>query len=60
VEAMGHINFDHAMETDKKGLISFESENKTKFTWNVYKIPINQDIFKWTKKSIKSIYPRLY
>ena len=31
VEAMGHINFDHQMEKDRKGLISIETTKKTTF-----------------------------
>ena len=31
VEAMGHINFDHQMETDRKGLVSFSDSKDTKF-----------------------------
>lgn len=41
VEAMGHINFDHSMENDRKGLVSFEDIKKTKFLWNIYKINVD-------------------
>ena len=36
VEAMGHINFDHSMEKDKKGLISI-SQPHAPLLWNMYK-----------------------
>jgi len=44
---MGHINFDHQMETDRKGLISFSDSRSTKFTWDMYKINIDQNILSW-------------
>lgn len=47
VEAMGHINFDHQMETDKKGLFSFSDTRSTKFEWDIYKINVDEDITKW-------------
>lgn len=58
VEAMGHINFDHGMETDFKGLISFEDSKKNSFRWNIYKINIDKNILSWRKLSDKS-YPSL-
>lgn len=51
VEATGHINFDHQMETDLKGLIDIEDDLFGDFTWNMYKVPLNEDIFKWSKKT---------
>jgi beta-galactosidase len=44
---MGHINFDHQMETDKKGLFFFTDTRSTKFLWDIYKINVNEDITKW-------------
>ena len=38
VEAMGHINFDLPMETDRKGLYFFNDTRATKFEWSMYKI----------------------
>ena len=48
VEAMGHINFDHEMETDRKGAHSI-SDKKNTFYWNIYKIDINNEILDWRK-----------
>ena len=45
---MGHINFDHEMETDRKGAHSI-SDKKNRFYWNIYKIDINNDILDWRK-----------
>ena len=39
------------MEKDRKGLISFSNELGTKFIWDIYKIPIDEQIFKWNKFS---------
>lgn len=58
VEAMGHINFDHGMSTDFKGLIAFEDSKKSSFKWNLYKINIDKNILNWRKLSDKS-YPSL-
>lgn len=41
VQATGHINFDHQMNTDFKGLISINDTEKRTFEWNMYKVPID-------------------
>lgn len=43
VEAMGHINFDQGMNTDKKGLIQFTRVKGTGALndWSVYKLPLS-------------------
>ena len=46
---MGHINFDHAMQTDWKGLTSFSDRNSTKFLWDIYKVNIDNDILNWNR-----------
>lgn len=46
---MGHINFDHAMENDRKGLFFFNDTRATKFLWTMYKINADEQILKWTK-----------
>lgn len=48
VEAMGHINFDHQMETDYKGILDFTDDLGTIFKWNMYKMPVDANILKWT------------
>lgn len=58
VEAMGHINFDHGMQTDFKGLIDFSDKASSKFIWNIYKINIDKDILNWRKIGDKS-FPSL-
>jgi len=59
VEAMGHINFDHQMETDRKGLFFFNDTRSTKFTWNIYKINVDQDILKWRGLNDPRAFPSL-
>ena len=44
---MGHINFDHAMETDRKGLFFINDTRSTKFEWNIYKINVDENILNW-------------
>ena len=51
VEATGHINFDHQMEHDLKGIRDISDDKGTQFEWNVYKVPIDENIFKWNTKS---------
>lgn len=41
VEAMGHINYDKIMEEDYKGLIEFSPIDNEKFSWKMYKVPID-------------------
>ena len=38
---MGHIGFDHGMETDKKGLNAFFDAAGNWYLYNQYIIPIN-------------------
>lgn len=47
VEAMGHINFDHQMENDRKGLASFTDTRSTRFAWDIYKINVDEQILNW-------------
>ena len=49
MEATGHINFDSQMENDFKGLRDFSDDLGTVFQWSLYKIPVNENIFKWSK-----------
>jgi beta-galactosidase len=58
VEAMGHINFDHGMETDYKGLISFKDGKAISFSWNIYTINVDKNISTWRMLSDKS-FPSL-
>mgnify|MGYP001190418720 CR=1 FL=1 len=44
---MGHINFDKQMQTDYKGLIDITDDLGTIFSWNMYKIPIDNKILNW-------------
>ncbi len=52
VEAMGHINFDHGMENDYKGLITF-SAGEYQLTWNIYTIDVDKKILDWRMLSGK-------
>jgi hypothetical protein len=45
---MGHINYAHEMETDYKGLINFTDQYQSIFQWNMYKIPVDNNILNWT------------
>jgi len=49
VEAMGHINFDHQMEHDYKGILDITDDLATNFTWNMYTIPVDSKIMQWNK-----------
>lgn len=40
VEAMGHVNYDHHMEIDRKGILAVKDDIQTEFKWNVYKYPL--------------------
>ena len=48
---MGHINFDHQMENDFKGLLDIDDDLVSHFTWNMYTVPLNENIFKWKNKT---------
>ena len=54
---MGHINFDHGMETDFKGLLSISDKRYT-LNWNMYKINIDEKVLDWRNLSAKS-FPAL-
>jgi hypothetical protein len=41
---MGHINFDHQMETDYKGVVDITDDLGSIFSWNIYKMPIDAKI----------------
>lgn len=41
---MGHINFDHQMETDYKGVVDITDDLGSIFSWNIYKMPIDVKI----------------
>ena len=45
VEAMGHINFDQGMNTDRKGLISFVRVKGSGLlnNWSMYKLPLTSN-----------------
>ena len=49
IEAMGHSNYDHSMDTDIKGLFNINDDLATTFKWNHYKVPINSKIQEWQK-----------
>lgn len=59
VEAMGHINFDHEMETDRKGLFKISDNHSTKFTWDIYKVNIEESLLKWNKLTDPRPFPAL-
>ena len=48
MEALGHINFDHQMAIDFKGIVDLTDDLGTIFTWNMYKVPVDSNILKWT------------
>lgn len=56
---MGHINFDHQMETDKKGLYFFNDTRSTKFEWNIYKINVDENIPNWKVLAGTMTFPSL-
>jgi hypothetical protein len=56
---MGHINFDHAMEIDRKGLFAFKDTQETKFLWDIYKINVNAEILTWSKNNDNRAWPAL-
>lgn len=59
VEATGHINFGEEMLTDRKGIIRISDNFNPTIYWNVYKVPIDQSILKWSKLSNKNPQPTL-
>jgi beta-galactosidase len=59
VEAMGHINFDHQMETDKKGLFFINDTKSTKFQWNIYKMNVDENILNWKMNTGSLNFPAL-
>lgn len=61
VEAMGHINFDHQMETDRKGLFDFYGTKGGKYEWTMWKFPIDSSILKWKEDPTEQLdqYPVL-
>lgn len=59
VEAMGHINFDHQMETDRKGLFFFNDTRATKFLWDIYKINVDENILAWRHLDNARPFPSL-
>jgi hypothetical protein len=46
VEAMGHVNYDHEMEQDRKGLVAYYDAEEKGQLWDIYKIPIDGDLLK--------------
>lgn len=57
---MGHINFDHQMQTDYKGIIDITDDLDTSFLWNIYKLPFDDKILQWTTyNSTSPIAPTL-
>lgn len=48
VEALGHINFDHQMGQDYKGILDISDDLGTVFSWNMYKVPVDSNLLKWT------------
>ena len=47
------------MRTDKKGITFFSDDFNSSFYWNVYKIPVDLEILKWSKVSNKNPQPTL-
>ena len=55
VEAMGHINYAHQMDTDIKGLFNITDDLSTSFVWTMYRIPIDNLLLSWTNFQSKFI-----
>jgi hypothetical protein len=49
VEAMGHVNYDLLMATDIKRMFNFTDDLSSVFKWNIYKVPVNENILKWDR-----------
>lgn len=52
---MGHINYDHLMATDIKGLFNLTDDKGEAFNWNIYKLNIDENMLKWTALEDKEI-----
>ena len=46
------------MNTDRKGLFSFNDSKGTKFLWDIYKIPVDSSILNWRGLDTKA-FPAL-
>jgi hypothetical protein len=42
------------METDFKGLIDIVDNKKATFQWNMYKVPVDNNILNWTNYNFTS------
>ena len=59
VEAMGHINFDHSMDSDRKGLFTFYDKARNFFKWTHYPVNIDSHILDWKKGTSAKRFPSL-
>ena len=55
VEAMGHVNYDLLMATDIKGMFNFTDDLSTVFKWNIYTVPVDENILKWNTFNQKQL-----
>ncbi len=55
VEAMGHVNYDHLMDSDIKGLFNLTDDLATEFKWNIYKVPIDKSILQLNNYNSKQL-----
>jgi len=44
---MGHANYDLLMATDIKGMFNFTDDLSSVFKWNIYKVPVDENILIW-------------
>ena len=52
---MGHVNYDHLMDSDIKGLFNLTDDLATEFKWNIYKVPIDKSILQWNNYNSKQL-----
>lgn len=49
---MGHVNYDHSMKEDFKGIIQFVclTNQQSEFEWRMYTVPIHDNkLLEWNK-----------
>ena len=52
---MGHVNYNLLMATDIKGMFNFTDDLSSVFKWNIYKVPVNENILKWDRFNQKQL-----
>jgi len=52
---MGHVNYDHLMDSDIKGLFNLTDDLATEFKWNIYKVPIDKSILQLNNYNSKQL-----